>query len=126
MVSITPPADDHGTQSLKKENATLDTPREVLSTSPYPSVHGVIDETRLPAITRQPVPNQRKSRTQRRRGDRRRQQRRQGQQSVLLDTRGKSERRRKVRRLADVLRLKSQLQSEESAATTPMGIDKNV
>lgn len=121
MVSITPPADDVGIQSLKRENARTEEPKEVASAAAYPAVEETPDRV-VPVIPRRPAPRPMPA-SDRRRSDRRRtSQRRQHQQSVVLDTRSKSERRKTLRRRADILVNQRRLLAQEESTQADIAI----
>lgn len=89
MTSINLRPDDNGIQSLKKENATREPAREVSATAPAARTHTLTEKTPLPPQMELPI-------TPYKGVERRKGERRKSEQSVILDTRIKRERRRQA------------------------------
>ncbi len=114
-MKITPPADDVGTESLKRTNVKKEV-QETDHVEPYPP----IAPTGRRGTKRRPVEYEQ------RREERRGKQRRQHKSDTLLDTRVPHERRTELRRKAD--RAEHQVEEEQGEGESPPehGVDIEV
>lgn len=107
MVNITFRPDDSGLQSLKKENTTPQTAREVTAPAAPARAHYVADQGQLPPQPQQTIEEYKG--VERRKGERRK-----GKQRIILDTRDNRERRRQQQTTEE---------KDQQQPTSKVGID---